>query len=362
MQKSLSNGNIIKSLILAAITAACIFFFRRLIAGALGIVFGACLLCFLLSPPAKLLEKKLSRTLSAVLSVAIAAAVLLAALGLLAPLLARQFSQLLPMIPAALDRLAALMEGLVLRLREVFPDMQLPEAPDARSLLSGIDLRSIEGGLSGVARGAIATVSGAAGALYRLALCVILACFFLIDREKMLLRLELLIPMRWRRDGVRLGKSLLRELRLYLRGQATIALGVGALSALGLSLIGLDGGFLLGLIVGLCNIIPYFGPLIGSIPAVLLALSEGWRMAAFTAGLLFLVQQIDSMVLSPRIMGSITGFSPALVLLALYLASRTGGIIGLLLAMPLLMTVRTLYRVLVQSRLPESGHPVHCAE
>ena len=91
-----------------------------------------------------------------------------------------------------------------------------------------------------------------------------------------------------------------------------------------------------------------FGPVLGGIPAVLMAFGISWQRALITIGVLFLVQQIDGLVISPRVMGSVTGFSPGTVLLALYFGSKLGGIGGLLLAVPALTAIRTLYRVFVQ--------------
>ena len=114
------------------------------------------------------------------------------------------------------------------------------------------------------------------------------------------------------------------------------------------AMFGLSGAPLLGLFVGLFNIIPYFGPFLGGVPAVITALSVGWQKAALTVLILFLVQQIDGMLISPRVMGSITGFSPAVVMISLFVGARVSSIAGMLLAMPALMAARTLYRVFVQ--------------
>lgn len=358
MQRRIFCTGSIRALTFLAIASAICFLLRSLFLDALVVVFGACLLCFLLSPLAIKLEKKLGRGPAAALSLLLAVGLLAAALILLVPMLARQLSDLVHLLPAMLDRLISAAERLLQRLTSLLPGVDPGSLPAPGDLISGLNLS----GFGGVAKNAVSAISGLAGGIYRLSLMVILSCFFLIERENLLLRLELALPMRWRRDGVRLGKTLLRELRLYLRGQAAISLAVALLAALGLTLLGVEGGALLGLFVGLCNIIPYFGPLIGGFPAVLVALGSGWQRAAFTVGLLFLVQQVDGMLLSPRIMGNITGFSPATVLLALYLASNAGGVVGLLLAMPVMMAARTLYRVLVQSRLPERTSPVQGAE
>ena len=66
--------------------------------------------------------------------------------------------------------------------------------------------------------------------------------------------------------------------------------------------------------------------------------------------MLFLVQQIDGLVISPRVMGNITGFSPAVVLITLFLSAQIGGVWGMLLALPVMMALRTLYRVFVQRK------------
>lgn len=235
-------------------------------------------------------------------------------------------------------RLQTLAERITEQIAQRMPGFHLPE----------FSLSSAQGDLSRAAQGAFATVSSAANWFYRLFLTIMLSYFLMTDRERILLGMELAIPQNWRKSAVRAGSMLMRELRLYLRGQATIALAVGAISALGLWCIGLSAAALLGALVGLFNAIPYFGPFLGGIPAVLTALGAGWQKAALTVGVLFLVQQIDGTLISPRIMGSVTGFSPAIVMLALFAGAHIGSITGMLLAMPALMAIRTLYRVFVQ--------------
>ena len=92
--------------------------------------------------------------------------------------------------------------------------------------------------------------------------------------------------------------------------------GTYLLAALGFVVLGLPGSPLLGLFVGAMNVIPYLGPFLGGVPAVASALGFGWERALLALMVLVGVQQIDGMVISPRVMGSVTGFSPAVVLLA----------------------------------------------
>lgn len=301
---------------------------------------GAAALAFVAVPFAKWLERRLSRQAASfmALSMLLAATVLL--LLLLLPAIMKELTKLAQALPQSVRQLTTRLSALVNWLEAHFPGIQWPEPR----------FDGMTGLLADLATGTISLAGSAGEALSTLSISFVLGYFFLHDRERMLLRLELLIPLRYRQIAVRMGNAVLRELRLYLRGQLLIALAVGALAAAGLMLIGVRSALVLGGIVGLLNMVPYFGPFIGGIPAVLLALSDGWQKAAMAAGMLIAVQQLDSLLISPRIMGSLSGLSPAAVLVAIFAGARISGIAGMLLALPIFMSVRTVFRVFVQNR------------
>jgi len=335
---SRSTVNLLKTAGIGAVIIVLLLFFGNVAGELLSIFFGGCVLAFLLTPLSRLLEKKFPRSASALISIFSVGLLLIAGAALLLPLMLRQLASLSQLLPEALMRLRGLAEALSVQLQRRLPELTLPS----------LGLSDAQSQLGAFARSAVSAVGGAAGKIYRFILMAVLSYFLMADRNRILLRLELLVPLRWRRLAVRMGNMLLRELRLYMRGQATIALAVAILSASALTIIGVPGAPLLGLCVGLFNVIPYIGPFLGGIPAVLTALSISWQRAAFTLLALFLVQQIDGMVISPRVMGNITGFSPAVVLLAIFTGAQLGSIGGMLFALPALMAVRTVYRVFVQ--------------
>ena len=333
-----SAVNLLKTASVCAAILALILFSGDVAKEILSILFGGCVFAFLLTPLSRKLEKRLPGSMAALISILSVGLLLISAAALLLPMLLRQLSSLSRLLPEALERLRVLAESLTVHLQQKFPEFSF----------SGLIPGNAENQLGDIARSTVSIVSGAAGKIYRFILMAVLSYFLMSDRQRILLRLELLVPVRWRRLAVRTGNMLLRQLRLYLRGQATIALAVAILATSALTIIGLPGSPLLGLCVGLFNVIPYLGPFIGGIPAMLTALSTGWQSAALTLLALFLVQQIDGLVISPRVMGNITGFSPAVVLLAIFAGARIGNIPGMLLALPTLMAVRTVYRVFVQ--------------
>ena len=297
---------------------------------------GAAALAFLALPLAKLCEHRLSRSAASLCALAGLAAALSAAAALMIPRLFRQLTGLAAALPRSLSTV------------EVWIHLAAKRLPWLPSVLP--DLSALNGLAPKLAAQALALAAHAADAAGRLSMMAILAFFFLRDREALLLRLELLVPRAARPAAVRMGNAVSRELRLYLRAQLRIALSVAALAAAGLALVRVRGALTLGLMIGVMNMVPYFGPLIGGAPAVLIALGDGFGKAALTLAALCLVQQADGAIISPRVMGSVTGLPPALVLVALFAGAELAGIAGMLFAVPALIIFRTLYRVYVQRR------------
>ena len=141
----------------------------------------------------------------------------------------------------------------------------------------------------------------------------------------------------------------------YFRAQAAVAAIVGILFALGFWLIGLPMGILLGLFIGLLNMVPYL-QLIGLIPAVLFAMvhaietGTGVFVMLGLTGLVFVVVQIiQDALLTPKIMGKVTGLNPAMILLSLSIWGKLLGLFGLIIALPMTCLFLAYYRNLLAS-------------
>ena len=309
---------------------------RRLLGEALALILGAAAVAFLLEPLTRVYERRLARPRAALAAMGTVLGALAAAIWLLLPSLIQEATLLARQLPESLKQVQSALASASAWLEAQLPGVRLPEPQLDSAMLS-----SLAGGTLSVA-GSVADFSCLVSLMF------VLGYFFLCDRDRLLIRMELLVPRAVRPTAVRMGNAVCRELRLYLRGQGLIALAVGALAAVGLALIGLRSALVLGVIVGVLNMIPYFGPVLGGIPAVLAALGGGWKKAALTVFVLWAVQQADGMVISPRILGGVTGLSPAAVLIAIFVGSHVCGILGMLLALPVLMTFRTAYRIFVQ--------------
>ena len=121
----------------------------------------------------------------------------------------------------------------------------------------------------------------------------------------------------------------------FIRGVCLDTVIIAVLSSIVLSIVGLKYAVIIGIFAGICNVIPYFGPIMGMIPAFIVGYLNGGIISGIipVVGLL-IVQQIDSNFIYPKVVGNSTGLHPVTVLLAVVVGGVYGGIIGMLIAVP----------------------------
>lgn len=131
---------------------------------------------------------------------------------------------------------------------------------------------------------------------------------------------------------------------VFFRGQVLVAMCVGALTAIGFTLIGLNYGLLLGVMTGILGIIPYLGVMMSFIPAVIIGIVQfgDWRIA-LVVGVFVAVQFLEGMVISPKIIGDRVGMHPLTIIIAVITGTTLlGGIVGGILAIPITAVLRAL--------------------
>ena len=129
----------------------------------------------------------------------------------------------------------------------------------------------------------------------------------------------------------------------YIKGQLLEACIVGILSGTVLYFIGIDYAFIIGIIAGICNMIPYIGPLVGTVLAIIMSLLGGQPITALYATIgMLAVQQIDNNFLAPKIVGNSVGLHPVFTMLAIIIGGNLGGLIGMLIAVPVAASFKIL--------------------
>jgi len=182
----------------------------------------------------------------------------------------------------------------------------------------------------------------------------ILAFYLLVDLPKIKRALRALIPRRRHAEVETILRRIGEAIGGFFRGQLLVALFVGIASSIVLLIVGLPFWAVVGMIAGLFNLIPLVGPFIGTLvaifvaftshepPAGLLSLDSGWPLALGSAIALLVVQQIDNHILSPNIVGRTVRLHPVTVMLGLLVGGALFGLWGLLLAIPVVASVKIL--------------------
>jgi len=171
----------------------------------------------------------------------------------------------------------------------------------------------------------------------------IISFYILRDWKRLVMWIKWLLPEKYRKEGLYIFVDINRVLHQYIRGQLLDAFIVGLLSFVGFSLLSVRYAALLGVITGIGNLIPYFGPIFSSIPAVIIALSDSYIKAILVVIFLVLLQQVDSFIISPRVIGSKVGLHPLTIIIVIILANKIFGFIAMFFAIPIAAVIKIIF-------------------
>lgn len=184
--------------------------------------------------------------------------------------------------------------------------------------------------------------------------------FILLDYEKISAAMFGIIPPKQKKLVTEVIFDLENGMNRYFRGQALIALIVGSLFIIGFSITGLPLAIIMGLFIGILNMVPYLKT-VAIIPTLILGLLQSFETGRSFGSVLLgiaivfiVIQMIEDMILTPRIMGKVTGLNPAIILLSLSIWGSLLGMIGLIIALPMTTLIISYYkRFVLEENKPE---------
>lgn len=179
--------------------------------------------------------------------------------------------------------------------------------------------------------------------LVSLAIVPIVTYYFLVDGDLIYNKLLLILPTEKRIIAKRVISHIDKVLSRYIISQLLLSLIIGALTFIVLVIIDVKFALILGIFNGILNIVPYFGPIIGGVPAIFVALMESPNKALWTLIAIFLIQQIEGNILSPKITGDSTNMHPIIIIILLLVGEKLGGLIGMIVAVPIGVIVKVIY-------------------
>lgn len=249
-------------------------------------------------------------------------------IALIMPYLSQEIALLIDALPEQTARL----EGLTLDwLRELREKGALPQI-----LRGGVEavVSQVERMLAATVSRIVRLVMSVFTSFFYVILAPILGFFIMRDWPQMGRSLLGLFPPSHHEELLLLGQRVDRVVSGYIRGQLLISLLIGLLIAGGLAALRVPYALVVGLIAGAFNVVPYFGPIIGAVPAVLLALTQSPAAALWTVVLFVGINQLESAVLAPKIVGDFVGLHPLTVILAILVGAELAGVTGMLLSVP----------------------------
>ena len=171
----------------------------------------------------------------------------------------------------------------------------------------------------------------------------ILTFYFLKDKDYFKNKLYITIPKNKRKEIKELSLEIDRALSQFIRGRLILALFVGVATTIFLFILRVDFALVIGILTGIADIIPYFGPFIGFLPAVFFAYLNSPIKALWVALLFVGIQWAGNNILAPKIIGESIGMHPVTVLLALIIGGGAFGVVGMIFSIPVVAVLRIIF-------------------
>lgn len=183
-----------------------------------------------------------------------------------------------------------------------------------------------------------------------LTLIPILVFYFMKDYPTIRQFMLNIIPTKYKETFEQVIVSIDESLGSYIRGQVLVSMSVIMVTLIVYEILQLKYALLLAILMGIMNIIPYFGPIIGTVPAIFIAMTHSWKTVLFVIIATLVIQLLESSFLSPYIMGKSVRIHPLIIILLLLIGAQVAGIIGMIIAVP----VATIIRGIVRQFYPKS--------
>lgn len=326
--------------------AAAVAYFLYLVRGLFFSFFLAVLLSYLISPLVDAINRRGAPR---------AAAILWAYLALFL-VMAGVFMYGFPLIIDQLNRLAEEIPQYTVQAQEIFQSVQNRFAglgmPDAMRQVFDERLAWLEGIILDQVRNILAAIVGLVGCVFKIILAPVLSFYILKDLELIKKKALSILPAGWRDETVELFMGIDGVLGSFIKGYLLVAAIVGGMTATVMALMGVDFALMLGLFAGLTELIPYFGPIIGAVPAVGLALLKSKWLALKVAVAFLIIHQLEGNFISPKILGDKVGLHPLVVIFSLLAGGELYGLTGMLLAVPTAAVLRVIINFIFLKTAP----------
>lgn len=303
----------------------------------IGMVIIGIIIAYILTPICDLLEKKMPRAVAISLILLVVGLALTAFVLLFIPRMVREALALAERFPIMMEYIRNMLRNIqnhmeTMGIPKGIQDSLVAYADAFQKKATDTVMRFLERTVSGISM------------LPTLFIELVLGFYFLKDRDYFGRVLTNLIPLGCRRKIIQVASEMNHILHCFIRGEVFIAGTVGIMATIGYVSIGLPYALILGFLAGLLEFIPYFGPWLGAIPALLVAWLAGSHKFLWTLVVILLIQQLENVFITPRILGGVVNLHPVYIILSLWTGGLFFGIAGMFLAVPVVLIFRVIVK------------------
>ncbi|MCH7529815.1 AI-2E family transporter [Patescibacteria group bacterium] len=327
----ISSGTIIR-IILFLILVALLYYLRDLVL----IVLTAIVIASAIEPAAKwFMRYRFPRVLAVLVVYIIIVFFFLGLFYFFLPPILDEAAGFLSTLPTYLDSLNS---------SSSFPGSGFLSPPDGAEPFSlGNYVSELQSSFSNITGGFFKTISVIFGGVFSLLLIIIFSFYFAVQETGIDDFIKVITPVKHQKYAVGLWRRSQHKIGLWMQGQLLLALIIGVLVYLGLTILGVPYAFLLAILAAVAELIPVFGPILAGIPAALIAFIDGGASFMFMViGLYVIIQQFENYLIYPLVVTKVVGVPPLLVILALIIGAQLAGFLGIILSVPVAAAVQEL--------------------
>jgi len=324
------NINISSRTIIKIIVILVLIYFLYLIRDILAIFFFALVFSSALDPSVDwLAKKKIPRSIGILAIYLLLFAVASLVVYLIIPPLVNELSQLTVNLPNYLNKIDHYINNF-----SANSQLQINLLDNLKSALSGFT-----SDIEAAARGVVSAVTAIFGGAVSLVLILVLIFYMVVEENAMKNFVCSITPSRHQSYIMNLIDRMQVKVGLWLRGQLILIVALFILSYIGFYILGVNYALILALFVALVQIIPFFGPIIGAVPVIILTFIQSPLLCLFIIIFYLIVQTIENNILVPIIMQKTVGLNPIVVILVLLSGYQLGGVIGAIISLPVATAV-----------------------
>lgn len=316
----ISTASILKTIVLVLF-----FIFLYILKDVLIIFLFGLVIASAISPFANWLDQKKFPRLLGILMLFLALVGLVALIAsLIIPSISADVDQLITTLPSVFEKVSISLENV-----QKGAPSYLDFVSEIQNILSGLSSY-----LQQSSQSAVGLVVGIFGGVISFIAVLVISFYLSVTKKGIESFLSSIVPEKYESYVIDLWKRAERKVGLWLQGQLLLALIVGLVVYVGLSLMGIKFALVLGLLAFMFEIVPVVGPVLAAIPAILLAFLQGPATGLWVIMFYVIVQQLENHILVPVIMGRTVGLNPVVVIIALLIGSQLAGIAGMILSVP----------------------------